>query len=382
VKLENGFIENGHPSKKAIDEIERRLRIQRNKPVMPTDIGFMGIERSRRTGGVAVRYRENGTEDRATKVKIEEVRKDKVGLFHKFSGMDGIRECKIPLDLSEITGSADNSWLAIVHADGNSIGSHVQNISPGEFKKFSENLQKATEEAAQEAFRKTIPEPGTKERYPIRPVILGGDDVTVIIRADLALSFTEEYLKAFEKKTKEKLNKCLTACAGIAYIKEKYPFHYGVRLAEELTKEAKKMSKGENETVPPSSLSFYKVQSSFVESLGDMRARTHHKIAENLGFDANEITYSYPIESKESLSTGDIRDSLEKLKEYSTNESGSVGKLKHWLTLLQEDKPKADFFLERIKEINEQMYKGLKLEDKKRQRALFDILQLESFNQQ
>ena len=91
--------------------------------------------------------------------------------------------------------------------------------------------------------------------YPIRPVILGGDDLTVIIRADLALDFTVEFLNAFERQTKEQFEflakyyqvegfeNGITACAGIAYIKEKYPFHYGVHLADLLTGKAKKFSK-------------------------------------------------------------------------------------------------------------------------------------------
>ena len=42
-----------------------------------------------------------------------------------------------------------------------------------------------------------------KYKYPIRPIILGGDDLTVIIRADLAIPFTECFLREFEQNTKE-----------------------------------------------------------------------------------------------------------------------------------------------------------------------------------
>ena len=33
------------------------------------------------------------------------------------------------------------------------------------------------------------------KKYPFRPVVLGGDDLTVIIRGDLAIRFTMEFLK-------------------------------------------------------------------------------------------------------------------------------------------------------------------------------------------
>ena len=35
---------------KAIDELEKNLQQKKNKRPFPTEIGFMGIERSRRTG--------------------------------------------------------------------------------------------------------------------------------------------------------------------------------------------------------------------------------------------------------------------------------------------------------------------------------------------
>ena len=69
------------------------------------------------------------------------------------------------------------------------------------------------------------------------PVLLGGDDLTIIIRGELAVGFTEVFLKGFALFTKnnfaplaEKYNlpqikDGLSSCAGIAFIKPNYPFH-------------------------------------------------------------------------------------------------------------------------------------------------------------
>src|SRR5699024_5482278 len=108
---------------------------------------------------------------------------------------------------------------------------------------FSTAIDISTKKAAQIAFSKTIQKEKGKA-YPIRPIVLGGDDLTIIIQADLALRFTHNFLKEFENQTKKEfsfLNKDfqiqgfengITACAGIAYVKKTYPFHYAVDLAE------------------------------------------------------------------------------------------------------------------------------------------------------
>lgn len=366
-------------TKEKINHLEKLLRTQRNRQFMPVDTGYMGLERARRTSGVGVEYNKKGeVVDRATKSKTNAPEKDTLGIFEKFSGLK-VDALQVPFDLKDITGNdSENSWIAIVHADGNSIGNLVQNIEPGEFKAFSKNLQKATHAAAQAAFSSLDITIKNGEKYPLRPVILGGDDLTLIIRADLALKFTENYLKAFEEKTEECLGKKLTACAGIAYIKQNYPFHYGVDLAEALTKEAKKASKKISSDSPPSSLSFYKVLSSFVESLEEMKKRTH-KTKGNLSFDHGPY---FIHRQKEKALVQDITSKIETIKK---NEEGlqGVGKLRHWLTLLQKDTDEANLYLDRMKQVNHKLYEAMGLDNERNKNTtiIYDVVQLYSFEQ-
>lgn len=105
---------------------------------------------------------------------------------------------------------------------------------------------------------------------PVVPVILGGDDVTVITSGDYALVFTEAFLTAYEEVTsKDSLLKYLnnldahaeqatgpmTAGAGVAIVRRNFPFHIAYDLAEALVKEAKKI--GKRTSPPRSSLSFH-----------------------------------------------------------------------------------------------------------------------------
>ena len=119
---------------------------------------------------------------------------------------------------------------------------------------------------------------------PARPVLLGGDDVTVIVRADLAIAFSECFLQGVEtqtacefKKLKEQfrdLPERLSACAGIAIVTAGHPFTVAERLAEGLCESAKKQAKATPAKTPyPSYLDFAVVTSTIDESLASWRSR-------------------------------------------------------------------------------------------------------------
>ncbi|SDN85838.1 hypothetical protein SAMN05216355_11911 [Actinomyces ruminicola] len=86
---------------------------------------------------------------------------------------------------------------------------------------------------------------------PVVPVILGGDDATVITEGAYALPFTAAFLDAFERETAEDSllsalgNKDghMTAGAGIAVVRYAFPFHIAYDLAETLIKKAKQVGK-------------------------------------------------------------------------------------------------------------------------------------------
>lgn len=287
----------------AVDELESRLRTQRNKPMNSVTIGLMGMLRSRKTGLPVVFHEEKKDEymDAATYEKrYELVTKEKLRrkrttkrLCEKSFNIKFISDQQIAYDIEEIT--TKNDWIAIIHADGNGLGQIVQKIGKDKdiFKEFSQKLDKATIESANKAFEfvKTEFKINDEDKIPIRPIVLGGDDLTVIIRGDMAVSYVTEFMRQFEQKTKDYLGKIitdnkvfeggadrLTACAGIAFIKSSFPFYYGYDLAEALCSEAKKDAKLDEHTkanngLAPSCLMFHKVQDSFVEDYGEIVKR-------------------------------------------------------------------------------------------------------------
>lgn len=171
----------------------------------------------------------------------------------------------------------NESWLAVLHADGNGIGKIFmefekyipQNAANArgyidQLRAFSIELEEATEEAFSSAVQKTwakdvrgstTAESGSQEPF-IAPLILGGDDLTAVCEGRRAVDFACSYLRAFERETRKQergvvrsisknaRNQAgLLACAGVAVIKPHYPFHSAYHLAEELLKSAKKASR-------------------------------------------------------------------------------------------------------------------------------------------
>lgn len=316
----------------AIQELESRLRIQRNKPIKSVTTGLMGMRRSRKTGLPAIGMEGGDFIDDSTACKHKNAKKGNKNSTMKLSkenfNLGELTNDQICYDIEKMTGY--NDWIAIIHADGNSLGKVVHEIGKDKekYKVFSENLDAASKEAAQTAFLNTCKEFGVNllHELPFRPIVLSGDDHTIICRGDLAMTYAKEFLEQFEEKTEEKCGRRLTACAGIAYIKSSYPFYYGYDLAESLCDIAKKDAKSLGDANLASCLMFYKVQDSFVED--------YSKIAERELNPGNNISFEfgpYYIKSKDGRSTIDkLIEEVNLLNE----EDGNAVKsdLRQWMT--------------------------------------------------
>ena len=346
---------------KAVDRIEALLKVQRNKPQHSITSGLLGLKRANDTGLPVIKVTDiSKYKDEPTVQK--ECFLDTKGLCEKSFGVCPLPKNAVAFDINDITDK--NDWIAIIHADGNGLGKVVQSIGKNKdvFKLFSRQLDAATKEAAQIAFA-TIEESfrGTKV-IPIRPVVLSGDDMTVIIRGDLAIVYTNAFIKAFEEKTHEFLGDVLrkhhifsedkdylTACAGVAFVKSSYPFYYGYQLAEELCSHAKKDTKSiygvETNYLPPSCLLFHKVQDSFIISYEDIIKR-ELTAQDGLSFKAGPY-YTSPQDDKNTVN--DLTEACRLLN--IENEDGIKSGIRNWISLRLKDKNKADQRRERMLQI-------------------------------
>ena len=228
--------------------------------------------------------------------------------------------------------------LTVIHADGNGLGKIVPQLGD-RLSQFSIKLDLATKQAFKDA--KT-------DDMKIREVILGGDDMTVICDANDALTFTQKYLENFEKNTSKieelkGLTDKLTACAGIAYCNEKYPFHYAVSLAEDLCGEAKNHSNREASCVMFHNIQSanYQTWSKFVE---DELTITNDKEVIKCNFGPYYLNKN--DEPK-------ISDFINSIKAYSCEES-PISRLRSWLSELGKSHTYSKNLLKRINDMAKQ----------------------------
>jgi len=360
ITISQAVVEMKGSFKDAVDELEKRLRTQRNKPANSLTVGLMGIERSRKTGLPAVKWDNGEPVDEGTQKKREKY--EILELCNKSFGEGEATSKNVAYNIGDMTWR--NDWVAIVHADGNGLGEVVREIGSDadHLKTFSHNLDEATKSAAQAAFQvikkkyydDESDKPWGSKRIPLRPVVLSGDDMTIICRADLAVDYTKEFIRNFETATAEKTGHSLTACAGIAFIKSSYPFFYGYKLAETLCDQAKKDSKSEemrqaNGQKILSSIMFHKVQSSFVESYSDI-------VEKELMTDDGKALFDfgpYYLKSDAKLQNRWSVERLEQSVERLSSEEGNAVKsaVRRWLTAMVNNRGLADQMKKRSQNI-------------------------------
>jgi len=178
-----------------------------------------------------------------------------------------------PDNLSQMENQFEElDWLAVVHVDGNGLGQTFlsfdehcgtkddpakNKIYINALRAFSLELDRANEAAFIAACATLSTTQGTvrgrpRDISPIVPLVLGGDDLTVMVDGRYALAFTVAFLRAFECETGKRpalseiakkaiSHACFGAGAGVAIVKSHFPFHSAYELAESLLKSAKQV---------------------------------------------------------------------------------------------------------------------------------------------
>lgn len=178
--------------------------------------------------------------------------------------------CRFTNQLDQLGQQEGDSYTAVIHIDGNNMGKWFQQSTDLiDYRKRSINMAQITEDSFWCLVDKVvslIPECKDEEQgfdlkkdqykyfLPIRPVIIGGDDITFICHAKLALYLAEEFLRVWRKKANSDSgltpfglpeNREFSACAGVVIAKTKYPFYRTYQFAEQSCATAKRSARHE-----------------------------------------------------------------------------------------------------------------------------------------
>ncbi|MFB2882253.1 hypothetical protein [Floridanema aerugineum] len=240
--------------------------------------------------------------------RIENLLKQYDKNFNFVRSIRALNEEDFEENLQQEASSNKLDWLAVIHADGNGLGeiflnfhkyikSQDDRVYTNALREFSIALDICTEKAFIEAL--TAFPKNSKGLIPIVPLILGGDDLSVVCDGRSALEFTQRFLSNFEIETqnlqsvenrkitiiKEAANSAfgvqrLSACAGVTIIKPHFRFSIAYELSEKLMKSAKKVKEivkdkpgDKGKAYPCSALDFHVLYDSSNVDLDLIRAK-------------------------------------------------------------------------------------------------------------
>ena len=191
----------------------------------------------------------------------------------------------------DLGGSEGQSYIALVQADGNGMGELLNKVidePQDDEKKFLHNLRAFSASVSDQSlqallatlqhFQTKLPNlknnlsVDTKNVFPIRPIVFGGDDLTFVCDGRLGLYLAAYYLREFTAREIMVLGKPepIDACAGVAIVPTKFPFVQAYRFADELCGLAKSYRRDEKDS-RGSWLDFQIIQAGVTSSIKTLR---------------------------------------------------------------------------------------------------------------
>lgn len=326
---------SGETLGQAIEQGHKLLAQDRNLPQITLPYGSAYSAREQRSGKVAVPVSSLAKKAGVDSAEMKgldadtQLHRQAYGLFElktvsslqdRFTP-ESLRPRHYPVNLDkdfEFDGTKD---IALIHIDGNGLGlllrqlkSAMQGKSDSDyrqaFRQFSDTVNKATELAAQDATAWLAAQfPDATHTLPMRPLVLGGDDVTLLCHAKYALRYAETFCRAFKQHADKELRALsrdyqlsvkLTASGGVLFHKAGHPFVQSHHLVESLCAKAKQLTKS---CVPagqtgPAALACYRVSQVILTDL-EQAAQQAHRYPLQQGGTINLIEMAYLVDEKE-----------------------------------------------------------------------------------
>ncbi len=270
----------------SIDALYRQLKENQNRILPQVDLPYTGLtlecDYSGKTADVRSRVAGNRMVAAEIDAKLRAAEYSDGHLRELFSeelGQGGVSYQFISM-LEDIGCVEGEQYISVIHIDGNNMGVKFSGCSDiKERKDLSCKVGAAVLNAFKKLVRSIIEEYPYDETYinnkklhagsdrrflPIRPILIGGDDVTFICPGRLGLLYANRFIQfaneeeildpeqqvRFCKKaggedpgTEIVIGRSFSCCAGVAITPVSYPFFRAYNLAEQLCSAAKRKSR-------------------------------------------------------------------------------------------------------------------------------------------
>lgn len=165
---------------------------------------------------------------------------------------------------------AGAGYLALIHADGNGVGGGAE---PGDLERarfFHRNrvlLRRAVHRAIDAAC-------ANADSAPLLPLMLGGDDLLVVSRAEVALPFAVKLCEVLAELQRDEASTfLLTLGVGVVFARPTIPIHRLHEVAERLAASAKRRFRGFSETERRSVVDWAVYTTAWVDDPEEVRRR-------------------------------------------------------------------------------------------------------------
>lgn len=217
---------------------------------------------------------------------------------------------QLPAELNCLGQRESENDIAIVHIDGNQMGvrfNKCQDLT--ERSQLSREIKEQTTTSFAKLLETIIAEYNTYADFldlknnflPIRPLILGGDDITFVCPARMAVTYAKRFMNFMNQDLGILTvgeNHCISSCAGVAILPAAYPFFRGYQLAEQLCDAAKAKSRTHSTTCW---LDFAILHGEQAPELAQIRQNEYTGVQGNMHFGPYRVDDTADIHSLDAL---------------------------------------------------------------------------------
>ena len=360
-------VTDGKLNQKNLDDLYKKLKENQNKIFPVVNVPYTGLTLSSDIDGEVANFcdteniiNKEGGEVRffsqETAIKSDLAFAANKNLKDRFKkifavknfGLD-IENYDFPLKVDSLGQKEKENYFAIVHVDGNNMGVKFRDCETlTDRRKLSREIKRKTEGAFADLLRKIIlaveenifgDKLNLKKNFlPIRPLIIGGDDVTFICPANMAILFTKTLMESLSSLTPkdspenltQEVSRQMDCCGGIAILPTAYPFFRGYQLAEQLCDSAKSEMRRDKDSAS-SWLDFAILHGEQAPSLNQIRQNDYRGALGDLHFGP------YTLTEKKSSRRKNIENLLSVTKQFSEMPRGKVKELRGVLARGEDD---------------------------------------------